>query len=371
MDVIFEQVAKTFPGKRGLVTAVSDLSVTIGSGRLVGFLGPSGCGKSTSLFLLAGIYEPSGGRILFDGRDVSDLPPEKRGVGMVFQNYALYPHLTVRDNIAFPLVNSKQLKAALRREAEAEQRPFKQHVAQRVLEAAALVEITEYLDRRPAELSGGQQQRVAIARALVKKPSLLLLDEPLSNLDARLRLQTREEIRRIQKETGITTVFVTHDQEEALHICDEIVILKDGVLQQQGAPQAVYDRPANQFVASFLGAPPMNLLGGVVRDGVLWLGGEAWRSLPHPLPDGSVKVGIRAEHLLPGEAASAGFSVQVAAVSKLGGAVTADARLADGQRVKLFCDPRHKLAPGDTLRLCTAEDGVCLFDGEGGKLLQW
>lgn len=372
MEVVFERVVKTFQGKNGTVTAVNDLTVTVGSGKLVGFLGPSGCGKSTTLFMLAGIYETSGGRILFDGQDVSALPPEKRGVGMVFQNYALYPHLTVRDNIAFPLVNSKELKARIKDEAATAKLTFKQYVEKRVLGAAELVEITEYLDRKPAELSGGQQQRVAIARALVKRPALLLLDEPLSNLDARLRLQTREEIRRIQKETGITTVFVTHDQEEALNICDEIVIMKNGILQQQGAPQEVYDHPANQFVASFLGSPPINLLDGEMIGGRLRLAGEDWQALPQQLPDGSVKVGLRGENLTLAEEGAAGaFSVRVESVSKLGGAVTVDAHLADGQRIKFFHDPRHTLAPGDELKLRTAAEGVCLFDGEGGKLLQW
>lgn len=372
MEVVLEQVVKQFQDKGRTVTAVNGLSVTIGSGKLVGFLGPSGCGKSTTLFMLAGIYETSGGRILFDGQDVSALPPEKRGVGMVFQNYALYPHLTVRDNIAFPLLNSKELKARIKEEATAAELAFKQYVEKRVQGAAELVEISDYLDRKPAELSGGQQQRVAIARALVKRPSLLLLDEPLSNLDARLRLQTREEIRRIQKETGITTVFVTHDQEEALNICDEIVIMKDGLFQQQGAPQTVYDQPANQFVASFLGAPPINLPDGEVRDGTLWLSGAPWRVLPQPLADGPVKIGLRAENLAvsaPDEADS--LTATVSSVSKLGGAITVDVLLSDGQKLRLFHDPRHTLTPGDKVSLRAADGGICLFDGEGGKVLQW
>lgn len=371
MEVVFDKVNKIFLGKRGTVMGVHNFSFTIGSGKLVGLLGPSGCGKSTTLFLLAGIYEASGGSILFDGIDVSNLPPEKRGVGMVFQNYALYPHLTVWDNIAFPLVNSRDLKLKTKLEAQREQMTFKKYVERRVSETAELVEITECLDRKPAELSGGEQQRVAIARALVKKPSLLLLDEPLSNLDARLRLQTREEICRIQKETGITTIFVTHDQEEALNICDEIVVMRDGILQQQGVAQEVYDYPVNQFVASFLGTPKINLLDGTVRDGQLWMAGEIWRNLPQLLPDGPVKIGVRAENVTLAESKTDTFCAQVSSITKLGGAVTVDAVLSDGQHIRFFHIPRHNLDAGDMLRLCAALDGICLFNMEGVKMLQW
>ena len=221
-----------------------DLSFTIPDGRLVGLLGPSGCGKSTTLNMICGLETPTAGRIFFGQEDVTTLPPELRGVGMVFQNYALYPHLSVLQNILFPLENLK-----------GDKRPTRAEMQKRAREAAALVQIEDLLDRRPRELSGGQQQRVAIARALVKMPRVLLLDEPLSNLDARLRLQTREEICKIQKRTGITTLFVTHDQEEAMSISDFIVVMKEGVLMQQGAPQQVYDDPANLFVARFLGTP--------------------------------------------------------------------------------------------------------------------
>ena len=214
---------------------------------------------------------------------MTDLPPELRGVGLVFQNYALYPHLTVRENIMFPLQN---LKGA--------DRPSKEEMERRVLEAAKLVQIEQLLERKPSEMSGGQQQRVAIARAVVKMPRVLLLDEPLSNLDARLRLQTREEIRRIQRETGITTVFVTHDQEEAMSISDMIVVMKDGVVQQIGKPQDVYDDPANLFVAKFLGTPPINVFEGRVKGGRLFIGDEAVLDVPG-VKDGSVWVGIRPE----------------------------------------------------------------------------
>ncbi len=260
MEITLQGICKYFVGKDKKVTkAVDDMNITIPSGKLVALLGPSGCGKSTTLYMIAGLHTPTHGQIFFGDDDVTQVPPEKRGIGLVFQNYALYPHLTVRQNIAFPLENEKCPKDE------------KEKI---VREMARLVDIEDYLDRKPSELSGGQQQRVAIARALAKKPRVLLLDEPLSNLDARLRLQTREEIRRIQKETGITTVFVTHDQEEAMSISDEIVVMKKGVIQQIGRPQEVYDAPANLFVAKFLGNPQINVFEGTLKGNQVFLGGE-------------------------------------------------------------------------------------------------
>ena len=265
------------------VIAVNDFTFEIPDGVLLGLLGPSGCGKSTTLNLLSGLQKPTSGRIFFGDDDVTDLPAENRGVGLVFQNYALYPHLTVRQNITFPLENRT-----------GKDKLTHQQMADMALEAAKLVQIEELMDRKPKELSGGQQQRVAIARALVKMPKILLLDEPLSNLDARLRLQTREEIRRIQKATGITTVFVTHDQEEAMSISDLIVVMKDGVVQQIGKPQAVYDSPVNLFVAKFLGTPPINVFDGEVKDGHLYIGEEAVLTVPG-VADQSVTAAIRPE----------------------------------------------------------------------------
>lgn len=268
MKVVLQNLTKTFPGRgrkvREEVVAVSNFDFEIPDGRLIGLLGPSGCGKSTTLNLISGLVRPTSGRIFFGEEDVTALAPEHRGIGLVFQNYALYPHLTVRQNITFPLENLKGKDKLSRQEME-----------EKALEAARLVQIEELMDRRPGELSGGQQQRVAIARALVKRPKVLLLDEPLSNLDARLRLQTREEIRRIQRETGITTIFVTHDQEEAMSISDLIIVMKDGVVQQIGRPQDVYDNPANLFVAKFLGTPPINVFHGRLLDGQLCIGEEA------------------------------------------------------------------------------------------------
>ena len=287
MKVTLQNLTKTFPSRSKKqpadVVAVNDFNFEIPDGVLLGLLGPSGCGKSTTLNLLSGLQKPTSGRIFFGDDDVTDLPAENRGVGLVFQNYALYPHLTVRQNITFPLEN-RTGKDKLTR----------QQMADMALEAAKLVQIEELMDRKPKELSGGQQQRVAIARALVKMPRILLLDEPLSNLDARLRLQTREEIRRIQKATGITTVFVTHDQEEAMSISDLIVVMKDGVVQQIGKPQAVYDSPVNLFVAKFLGTPPINVFDGEVKDGHLYIGEEAVLDVPG-VADQSVTAAIRPE----------------------------------------------------------------------------
>jgi len=265
MKVELQNLTKIFPSRNKKsgeeVVAVNNFTFTIPDGKLVGLLGPSGCGKSTTLYMISGLQQPSAGKIFFGEEDVTDLTPENRGIGLVFQNYALYPHMTVQQNILFPLQN---LKGA--------DKMTKEEMLDRALEVAKLVQIDNLMDRKPNELSGGQQQRVAIARALVKMPRVLLLDEPLSNLDARLRLQTREEIRRIQKETGITTVFVTHDQEEAMSISDMIVVMKLGVVQQVGKPQEIYDNPVNLFVAKFLGTPPINVFKGRVEDGNLFIG---------------------------------------------------------------------------------------------------
>ncbi len=301
MKVILQDLTKIFPNrKKGgpEVVAVNSFSYEIPDGKLVGLLGPSGCGKSTTLYMISGLQKPTRGKIFFGDDDVTELSPENRGIGLVFQNYALYPHMTVKQNIIFPLENLK-----------GDQKLTKMQMLQRAYDAAKLVQIDELLDRKPSELSGGQQQRVAIARALVKMPRVLLLDEPLSNLDARLRLQTREEIKRIQRETGITTVFVTHDQEEAMSISDQIVVMKSGVVQQIGEPQQVYDDPVNLFVAKFLGTPPINVFEGTYVDDKLKIGDDVifenvtlCADLVEPseankddLPGQKVYVGIRPE----------------------------------------------------------------------------
>ena len=289
MKITLKHLTKIFVSrhkKDEFVTAVDDFDFEIPDGKLIGLLGPSGCGKSTTLNLICGLEEPTEGRIFFDDVDVTDLAPEDRGVGMVFQNYALYPHLTVRANIAFPLENLR-----------GENKLSKEEIEARVLETAKLVQIDELMERKPKELSGGQQQRVAIARALVKMPGVLLLDEPLSNLDARLRLQTREQIRRIQKETGITTIFVTHDQEEAMSISDMIVVMKQGKLQQMGVPQSVYNEPVNLFVAKFLGTPAINVFDGYVKNKKLYIGDDC--IMDKDIEDQEVYVAIRPEGFIP------------------------------------------------------------------------
>ena len=246
MKVSLKNVTKKF----GSTVAVNNFSATFPDGHLICLLGPSGCGKSTVLNILCGILDVTSGQVFFDNEDVTSLSPEQRNIGMVFQNYALYPHLTVLENIAFPLEVQKVNKKIRIEKAK---------------EIAKLVHVENLLHRYPGELSGGQQQRVAIARALIKNPKLLLMDEPLSNLDARLRLEMREEIRRIQLETGVTTIFVTHDQDEAMSISDSIILMKDGVLAQEGLCNDLYNQPNSKFVADFLGNPPINVVEGYLE----------------------------------------------------------------------------------------------------------
>ena len=246
MKVTLKNVTKKF----GSTVAVNNFTATFPDGHLICLLGPSGCGKSTVLNILCGILDVTSGQVFFDNEDVTSLSPEQRNIGMVFQNYALYPHLTVLENIAFPLEVQKVNKKIRIEKAK---------------EIAELVHVESLLHRYPGELSGGQQQRVAIARALIKNPKLLLMDEPLSNLDARLRLEMREEIRRIQLETGVTTIFVTHDQDEAMSISDSIILMKDGVLAQEGLCNDLYNQPNSKFVADFLGNPPINVVEGYLE----------------------------------------------------------------------------------------------------------
>ena len=271
------------------VTAVDHLNLEIEDGDLVCLLGPSGCGKSTTLSIIAGLEQATEGAIYFDEENVGGLEAEERDIGMVFQDYALYPHMTVQENIAFPLKMQGWKK--------------KDRI-EKVKEAAKMLQIEEYLKRKPGKLSGGQQQRVAIARAIVKNPKILLLDEPLSNLDARLRIELRDEIRRVQKQLGITTIFVTHDQEEALSISDKILLMEKGKISQYSSPKEMYMEPQNVFAAKFLGNPPMNFVPGEkVEDGIcLLLGDEnviVKRGTVHEAGElkGNVCVGIRPEAL--------------------------------------------------------------------------
>ena len=352
MKITLEHLTKKF----GSAGAVNDLSVTIESGKLIALLGPSGCGKSTILNMLSGILPATEGRILFDDRDVTNLPPEKRNVGLVFQNYALYPHMTVLENICFPL--------------EIKRVPKKQRI-ERARELAELVRISELLQRKPSELSGGQQQRVAIARALAKEPQLLLLDEPLSNLDAKLRVEMREEILRIQRASKVTTVFVTHDQEEASSIADEVILLKLGVLQQQDSARRLYDEPANFFTADFLGAPPINKLRGTVENGVFrFENADATLELPlrRPVEDGTKAIlAVRAESIVvPAEEKTLRarvierYSINKDELSVLE---------IEGQQCRGFIAGDIPLALGQDIDLSLKRRGVFLFDAETGERL--
>ena len=354
MKVVLQNLTKKFPNmnkKLDDVIAVNDFSFEIPDGKLIGLLGPSGCGKSTTLNLICGLEQPTSGKIFFGDDDVTDLPPENRGVGLVFQNYALYPHMTVRQNILFPLQNFK-----------GKDKLSKSEMLKRAEEAAKLVQIDQLLDRKPAEMSGGQQQRVAIARALVKMPRVLLLDEPLSNLDARLRLQTREEIRRIQRSTGITTIFVTHDQEEAMSISDLIVVMKDGVVQQIDQPQRVYDDPKNLFVAKFLGTPPINVFKGRVGAGKLYLGEDAVLAVPD-VPDQELWVGLRPEGFVPQQAGPLRCSLK--AVEDMGRDTSVvlgnEAAVSDPLRAIISSD--YRVDPGtEEIRFALKPNKVFLFD---------
>ena len=344
MELHLEKLVKDFAEVRALDTG----DLTIQDGKLTGLLGPSGCGKSTLLYLISGLQSPTSGRIFFGDRDVTLLPPEKRGIGLVFQNYALYPHMTVEQNIAFPLVNQTVKKEEIRERTE---------------EMAKLVQIGDLLKRKPSQLSGGQQQRVAIARALVKQPEILLLDEPLSNLDARLRLEMREEIRRIQIETGVTTVFVTHDQEEAMSITDEIVLMKKGIVQQQCAPQEMYLNPGNQFVASFLGNPPISYFRFPVQDGCLQISDTC--RLPLSLRhEGAVVTGIRPEAWRKGD----GLAVQVQAVEQHGKDNQITFQLA-GTKARALLDVTEPVRVGDTVSLTLDPRFVYFFDEATGTRL--
>ena len=357
MKVELQNLTKIFPSRNKKsheeVVAVNNFTFTIPDGKLVGLLGPSGCGKSTTLYMISGLQKPSSGKIFFGEEDVTELAPENRGIGLVFQNYALYPHMTVRQNILFPLQN---LRGA--------DKMSKEDMLKRAHEAAKLVQIDELMDRKPSELSGGQQQRVAIARALVKMPRVLLLDEPLSNLDARLRLQTREEIRRIQKETGITTVFVTHDQEEAMSISDIIVVMKLGVLQQIGKPQDIYDDPTNLFVAKFLGTPPINVFKGRVEKEELYLNEQKVLTVKGA-PDGNVTVAIRPEGFVFDESGAMECKLQNVEVMGRDVSIVSTHPNSLNPIVRSIIDADNKVDPAcESVRFTLKPHKVFLFDAE-------
>ena len=356
MEIVLQNLTKIFPSRNKKsneeVVAVNDFTFTIPDGKLIGLLGPSGCGKSTTLYMISGLQKPSGGKIFFGDDDVTELSAENRGVGLVFQNYALYPHMTVKQNILFPLQN---LKGA--------DKLSKEEMIERAYHAAKLVQIDELMDRKPSELSGGQQQRVAIARALVKMPKVLLLDEPLSNLDARLRLQTREEIRRIQKETGITTIFVTHDQEEAMSISDLIVVMKLGVVQQIDAPQNVYDDPTNLFVAKFLGTPPINVFEGRVEGGKLYLADDCVLDVAG-VEDQDVYVGIRPEGFVLDDNGPMVCGLNSVEVMGRDVSVVSTHASSINPVVRSIINADNKVSDGDTVRYSLKSHKVFLFSKE-------
>ncbi len=351
MEIKLQGLTKIFQAKDKTETvAVKDFDITIPSGKLIGLLGPSGCGKSTTLYMIAGLLKPNNGKIFFGDEDVTEMAPEDRGIGLVFQNYALYPHMTVKQNIMFPLENLKVPKA---------------EAIIRAQEMADLVGIGELMERKPKQLSGGQQQRVAIARALVKKPRVLLLDEPLSNLDARLRLQTREEIKRIQIETGITTIFVTHDQEEAMSISDEIVLMESGLKMQVGEPQEVYDVPDNLFVAKFLGTPPINIYKGKIIKGEIELNGSIIGKTK--APDQEVVIGIRPEGFKISKTAD--FELEVNMVETIGRDTTLIINdIQDTERSsRVIVDSSNKVKPGDKIKFTIKPNKLFLFNKETGE----
>ena len=360
MKVVLDKLTKRFPNRnkkiKTEVVAVDNFTFEIPDGTLVGLLGPSGCGKSTTLNLISGLEKPTEGKVYFGDTDVTDMAPEDRGVGLVFQNYALYPHLTVKQNIMFPLQNFK-----------GDKKLTKEVMYEKVLEAAKLVQIDMLLERKPNELSGGQQQRVAIARALVKQPKVLLLDEPLSNLDARLRLQTREEIRRIQRETKVTTIFVTHDQEEAMSISDIIVVMKDGVVNQIGKPQNVYDDPTNLFVAKFLGTPPINVFKGKVKNHMIYIGNSAILEAKN-IGDSDVYVGIRPEGFIPDDNGS--LELKLKGLEVMGRDTTIVSTHEDSENVEIrsIVSAEIKLYPEmENVRFNVKPMKTFLFDMESGE----
>ena len=295
--VTFDNATRLYPGTTK--PAVDKINLKVEDGEFLVLVGPSGCGKSTTLRMLAGLEEVNGGRILIGDRDVTDVPPKDRDIAMVFQNYALYPHMTVAENMGFALKI-----AGVKKEERAE----------RVLEAAKLLDLEQYLDRKPKALSGGQRQRVAMGRAIVRKPQVFLMDEPLSNLDAKLRVQTRTQISSLQRRLGVTTVYVTHDQVEALTMGDRIAVLKDGLLQQVGSPRDLYERPANQFVAGFIGSPAMNLFPSKAVSGGVEFGNTTAKV--DVKSSGAVTVGIRPEDLTINK--DKGLKVKVDVVEELG-----------------------------------------------------
>ncbi len=356
MRVELENLTK----KWGDVVGADGITLEIEHGEFVAFLGPSGCGKTTTLLMIAGIYKPTAGIIRFDGKVVNRVAPKDRGIGMVFQSYALYPHMTVFKNISYPLKLQKVPKDELRR---------------RTQRVADMMGIGHLMDRKPAQLSGGQQQRVALGRALVKEPRLLLFDEPLSNLDARLRLTMRGEIKRLQMELGITSIYVTHDQVEAMTMADRVAVMRDGKLQAYAPPDELYDRPRTLFIAGFIGNPPMNFWRAEVvqREGTFYAR-QAGLEVPVPAERGEkaagrgeVIVGLRPEDLTLSEE---GIPGEVYVVEPLGRDDLLDVRIGETS-LRVLADPALNIRIGDTVRLKFNTNKIQFFDPETEESLLW
>jgi multiple sugar transport system ATP-binding protein len=358
-DIRIEGITKTYPG--GKSSAVSDVTLTVSDSEFMVLLGPSGCGKTTLLRMIAGLEYPDAGRIMIGDRDVTDLPPRKRGIAMVFQSYAVFPHLTVFDNIAFGLRMQKRPNEEVRR---------------RVENAAGLLQLEPYLQRYPAQLSGGQRQRVAVARAIVMEPAVLLMDEPLSNLDALLRLQFRAELKKLVSEVRTTTVYVTHDQVEALSLGDRIAVMREGRIIQVAEPMTVYDRPATEFVGSFIGNPPMNFLRGQASasNGLasVRIGAQSIKAPAAVAGADDVLVGIRAENMQASTSAPVNgdesLRAETMVVEPLGSHLLVTATV-EGQVIKVVTRTDFAVQPGmpiwlqpepDKLRWLRAADGVAL-----------
>jgi sn-glycerol 3-phosphate transport system ATP-binding protein/multiple sugar transport system ATP-binding protein len=342
--VSLQKLRKTY----GKIIAVEGVDLEIAEGELIVLLGPSGCGKSTTLRMVAGLEAITSGRLQIGDRDVTRLEPKDRDIAMVFQNYALYPHKTIRGNMAFGL----KMRGMPKDEA-----------ARRVQEAAEMLDIEHLLDRKPGQLSGGQMQRVALGRALVRDPAIFLLDEPLSNLDAKLRARMREEIAMLQRRIGKAMLYVTHDQTEAMTLASRIVIMRDGIVQQIGSPLEVYDRPANAFVAGFIGSPEMNIMEGEVADGRLALGGNVAFDVPAGTASGAVTAGIRPEALTP---AKGGVPFEVQGIEQLGSQTLFIGMMGD-HRIRAMTGRRDDIALGDTIELDVDPAAIHLFDRASGE----
>ncbi|HUB15690.1 MAG TPA: ABC transporter ATP-binding protein [Acetobacteraceae bacterium] len=344
--IVIDQVGMRFGG----TVALADVSLTVGDGELVALLGPSGCGKTTLLRIIAGLQIETSGRVLIGDRDMSGVPPRRRGLAMVFQNYAVFPHMKVRDNVAFGLRMTGADAARIDRQ---------------VARAAGLLHIEPLLDRYPAQLSGGQRQRVAVARALAVEPAVMLMDEPLSNLDALLRLEMRADLKTVLREAGTTTLYVTHDQTEAMGLADRIAVMAQGQIEQVASPSDIYRYPATRFVAGFLGSPPMNFLELPVTEGAVVLGNL---HLPAPPSATRVVLGMRPEDLLLAEQQN-GFAFTVQVTEPLGSHTLLTGQ-AEGVPLRVIVPPDLRPASGAVLHLRPQLDRVCWFDAASGAALE-